>query len=389
MDKFEKLNINDPHNFIIKKISPSLIDIINKFPEKKWDFAELSENPNITLKDILDNPNYEWNHRRLSYNLSIAYNDVINNAVNIRWDVHALAANFNFTIPLLSNLTDIEAESNEFWNMLSYNSNICLSDVIKYIDKPWDWRVLSSNMKLTEHDITAPYQLPLMEQSNTANFSSNPFIDINFVIKHYANDSCLSSNLNITYNHILSNPQIKWDYAELSKVIDIKDILKDIEINPTHIDKWYIEYMYENLHMTLMNIYKLSRVFKKSLYELHWDTLSINPTMSVDDLINLNTNVPELSISSFISQNPNLTHKHIISNIDNWSDNDFENLSVNKYHHCYIDYLVLKNENIEQQLFKLYNSMPTIRSKKNEIYLTNQLSLPDDIKYIIISFLML
>jgi len=48
-----------------------LIDLVNKYPDKKWSWPLLSKNPNITMKDILDNPDKPWNWEIVSSNYNI------------------------------------------------------------------------------------------------------------------------------------------------------------------------------------------------------------------------------------------------------------------------------------------------------------------------------
>ena len=66
-------------------------DILDN-PDKDWNWNYLSMNSNITMKDILDNPDKPWN-----------------------------------------------------WNYLSMNSNITIKDVKNNHDKPWNWNYLSCN----------------------------------------------------------------------------------------------------------------------------------------------------------------------------------------------------------------------------------------------------
>ena len=40
-------------------------------PDKKWNWYNLSVNPNITMKDIKENPNKEWDWYNLSSNPNI------------------------------------------------------------------------------------------------------------------------------------------------------------------------------------------------------------------------------------------------------------------------------------------------------------------------------
>ena len=40
-------------------------------PDKPWDWDYISENPNITMKDILDNPDKPWDWDYISWNPNI------------------------------------------------------------------------------------------------------------------------------------------------------------------------------------------------------------------------------------------------------------------------------------------------------------------------------
>ena len=49
-------------------MSNTLQQLILKFPDKPWNWWELSRNPNITMKFVLDNINKPWNWQWLSQN---------------------------------------------------------------------------------------------------------------------------------------------------------------------------------------------------------------------------------------------------------------------------------------------------------------------------------
>jgi len=48
-----------------------LIDVVELFPNKPWDYIWLSKNPNITFQDVLENPELPWNYDTLSKNPNI------------------------------------------------------------------------------------------------------------------------------------------------------------------------------------------------------------------------------------------------------------------------------------------------------------------------------
>ncbi len=71
------------------------MDIINKYPDKPWDWDWISNNPNITM-------------------------DMINQYPDKPWD----------------------------WGGISRNPNITMDIINQYPDKPWDWLWISRNPKI-------------------------------------------------------------------------------------------------------------------------------------------------------------------------------------------------------------------------------------------------
>lgn len=75
------------------------IDFINDHPGKEWDWWNwVSISPNITMQDVLDNPDQPWD-----------------------------------------------------WGALSANPNITFQDILDHPDKPWDWDGVSANKFLLEN----------------------------------------------------------------------------------------------------------------------------------------------------------------------------------------------------------------------------------------------
>ena len=54
-----------------------LIDIVNKFPDKYWNWNNLSCNSSITFDDVLSNPDKPWNWYFLSSNSNITFDHVL------------------------------------------------------------------------------------------------------------------------------------------------------------------------------------------------------------------------------------------------------------------------------------------------------------------------
>ena len=88
------------------------IKLIKKYPNKKWDWYEISHNPNIKMEDIENNPDKPWN-----------------------WD--GISKNQNITMEI------IEDNLDKPWNWgkfgISSNPNLTIEMIDKYPDKPWHW----------------------------------------------------------------------------------------------------------------------------------------------------------------------------------------------------------------------------------------------------------
>ena len=93
-----------------------LSKLLQRFPDKSWNWIRLSANPNITMKDVLAYPDKPWSWAWLSTNSSITMRDVLANP-DKPWS----------------------------WLQLSKNPNITMRDVLAYPDKPWNWGWLSGN----------------------------------------------------------------------------------------------------------------------------------------------------------------------------------------------------------------------------------------------------
>src|SRR6188768_1082716 len=98
----------------------SLITLINRFPNERWNWEGLSMNPNVSLKDMLDNDlPWEWIH--VSKNPSVTFDDIKNN-------------------PTI------------FWNWKQISRNYTFQEALERRNKPWNWDVVTYN-SITFQDV--------------------------------------------------------------------------------------------------------------------------------------------------------------------------------------------------------------------------------------------
>lgn len=195
-----------------------LIRILEKYPDKDYNYDRLSMNANMTFDYVLKNTNKPWNWRDLSRFLPITVKDVVDN-LDLPWN----------------------------YKYLSMNDNIKLKDVLYYIScvddpllitkdngnddkyhqllfKPWSWRYLFEK-ELPTYDF-------FKKSSDKSNFRTvmeseglNPIITminiLNKIIPLKDNEyksiySGISLNKNFDFDLLLKYPDLPWNYFRLS-----------------------------------------------------------------------------------------------------------------------------------------------------------------------------
>ena len=83
-----------------------LLQLLEAFPDKPWNWWELSENQNITLDYALSNPDKPWDWGRLSFNPNNTIDDVMSH-LDKHWDcstyqpqtfIHSFNSRYNMRI---------------------------------------------------------------------------------------------------------------------------------------------------------------------------------------------------------------------------------------------------------------------------------------------------
>jgi len=108
---------------------------------------EVSRNPGITWKDIVDNPEYRWSWRGISRNPNITFKIVLENLLK-EWDWRALSRHPNITWDMIIENPDLPWKK----RCVSLNPNITWDIIRDNPEWPWDWRYLSKN-KFSKHNM--------------------------------------------------------------------------------------------------------------------------------------------------------------------------------------------------------------------------------------------
>ena len=121
----------------------------------KFEWNDISSNPNITMKMIEKYQNNPWNWSYISINKAITM-ETINKYPNKPWDWKYISSNPNLTMAM------IEKYPNNDWNweILSHNPNLTIEIINKYPDKPWHFG------KLQDHifEKSAPLKKPQISE---------------------------------------------------------------------------------------------------------------------------------------------------------------------------------------------------------------------------------
>jgi hypothetical protein len=178
--------------------------IVNKFPNKRWDWIYLSGNRGITMQDIIDNPDKPW-------------------------DYAEIGSNPNLTIEFLDANLDKQWGT---WIAVSSNANISLKSIEDRLDKPgynWSTLGLSANPNLTMQFVNdhprgvKNAQGAYDEKWSYILMSSNPGI----TIQDIENNPTLSWN----WNRVLSNRNFTIEDAK-KYINKFPDFFLDFSMNP-------------------------------------------------------------------------------------------------------------------------------------------------------------
>jgi len=247
--------IDKPWCFEYLSRHPDLtINIIIKYHDKEWDWNDLSIHPAITI-DIIRKYKFPWNKLVIAKNPNITF-DIVLDSPDIIWDYQVLSCNTNITIE------NVRAYPNKPWNWnnLAQNKNIAISDIdftkithycnISRIDNwttiikhahLWNWNYLSRYMPITADMLTHWHW-------NYATLSTNKSLTLDIVLANLDkpwNWKSLSINLPLTAADLRANMNLPWDWNLLARN-------SSLDISNEFADKVSLDEMaYNNPHVTI------------------------------------------------------------------------------------------------------------------------------------------
>ena len=208
-------------------------NILDLYPDAKWDWTAVSAHKNISFLYIVRNLKYPWNWTEISRRAT--WKDISEN-IKLDWNWDAVCTNPNITEEIVKNNPKVKWN----WFNLSVNTNISFG-FIKENKKDWDYDMLSrrkdlpidfilSNLKkywtwgaiLERQDLSFTTEQIEFLAKNSDIFK----IDFN-VYKFIQNPKTSWIHIKVLYDYGYLN--IKDDYWDIKKLIkDRKDITYDV-----------------------------------------------------------------------------------------------------------------------------------------------------------------
>lgn len=299
--------------------------LLKLYPNKPWNWYQLSKNKNITWAYVQKNPNKPWDWRGLSRNPNITWKIVSSN-LDKPWDWYKLSKNKNITWEIIhENPSRVWSWANPmciYFAICWSNKTTNAENIIKNYERKWVWHgfVKNPNMKL-EH-VKKLFNNPsrLLNLMSINSLTKHKCFTLENFIEHDVFQHCtrggFSQNPNVTFDTINENEYIDWNWESLSMNVNItEDIIRK---NPRK--SWSWKYISLNPNITWEFIQDNENK------NWHWKYLSFHPNITWD-IIKENLGLFNCDWKH-ISKNPNLSWEIIHENPGRW---DWESISANTF----------------------------------------------------------
>jgi hypothetical protein len=219
-------NPNLPWKYDFLSRNPNItVNIINSNIHLPWSFEQLSKNPNITLDFVKKYPNIPWCYQKIIKNKSVTYADIENN-INFFMNKIDMDEEHLYYSLISKNqnisLSNVLSNPNKKWNYKYLSKHINLTWDTINTSKDWSYYYLSRNPNLLSPDMKDIIMLDKYMEG----YLQNP----NLGIVIFSIDNLIKNNnfSDLYFSYISKNPLLKfedvekhkekpWDYNNLSK----------------------------------------------------------------------------------------------------------------------------------------------------------------------------
>ena len=229
--------------FTLKDIQKHFITTKNPL-EEKLVLSIATLNPNISFKYMISRPDIPWNFPELCSTEKVSISNIVEHP-NLRWDGRNLSRNPNITLDFVKQTDDAIFDPDELEPIFNQQGQIQYSrfeNIKPCIRLTWDWIQLSCNPAISLQEIEDNPTLPWDEQS----LSNHPNLTLDFVERHPEkkwNWSNIQIVCRMSLSHLLRlcpPSELKWEYLSRNNCIGWDDI-------ETYRDKpWNWKYILRN-----------------------------------------------------------------------------------------------------------------------------------------------
>ena len=371
-------------NIVIANDKNITIDLIEKY-QYRWDYHELSKNPNLTEEFIMKYPHQDWYIRYLIKNNKITDFKALSRFKEMQMDIISEYPSKQWDWKWLIKYTDIMVERFIPFNLiekyyykwnyhaLSYNPNLTKEFILKYPYQFWDKNCLSKyNINNFPEKGIVKNKCILINDDLKKIFNNE---NISHFIKsfYHVNTEQIKYSFTIEeYELIIKNTyggkvekyiqldlikkyKYKWDYQLLSKNPNLTE--KFILKHPAK--EWNIKYLINNNKITDFNALSKFNYLYSSIIRKYpnkpwdWEWIIENTNINIEDCIpfDLIEKYKDKWDYYFLSRNSNLTEEFIMKYpYKNW--NIIKLIKNNKI----TDFKVLsKFININKDIINIYS----------------------------------
>lgn len=269
---YKSLSYNDTISFCFVK----------KNIDKEWNFSELCQNMIVNIQNVLDNPIFPWDYNSLAYNQNITIKDILNNP-----QIFNEETTKNLYHQPGMNLIKFFRPKNEIKHLEQKYKGLTLQDVLDNPTFFWHYPYLAKTNFISLTDLIKHPEI--LEFNGSENLFGYLHITMKDVLNNPNikwNYKTLSLNSNITFQDVMDNNSLPWDYKNLTrnKSIKLKDVIKNPELG------WDFEIMLYNRENKLL------------------EQVTVNELYDIENLLLKHTKRGKYMVHSAISEYANITY---------------------------------------------------------------------------------
>lgn len=180
----------------------------------RWNWTRVSYHPNISLGDMLAHAHLPWVWRAASFKKDVCLQKILQHPT-IPWIWTAICELGR--IPLEKLFQCMQQHPSLSFRHLSHHPEISVQILKMYLEKSWDWKVVSKSPSIRPDEMLAHPELPW----DWKGASSNPNMTLDWLLANKESKPLcwcrLSQNAAISVDDMLATPFLPWVYVSMAR----------------------------------------------------------------------------------------------------------------------------------------------------------------------------